>query len=723
MVFLNTIKRKVWFCASVGILGFFVATVSTYYSNNRLTSNLERLRDVSFPLSIQGEEARNLFALQTSYYEDAFLLADEDSLDEGNAQVEQIQLLFTDMLRLLDRADGDLLSIREQLKALQEAYENYATLASANYAKLVDGADLVEMQDKIRKIGKMQNEVATALNKLKADLLLAVEGSISNGEATADGNSRLIIVLFVVVGLLSMFMVNIAASRLRVRPIRLVQGQAVRLADGDFTTIAKDKMDFAGEIGDLVQAIRKMAGSLRAMIADITSSSSTLGSVSESLQETSDRFASSAKNQVDAVANASSAIARIGESVVHVGAQMERVSTTSEEVTTSILEQAASTEEIAQNVDNLSGSAEHVNSSIAQVSSNIRQISQSVNVLKGEADVTASSVAEMESSIRQVMQGAKDTAEIATMVNNDAEAGHNAVVESINGMQRIKSSSHVASMSIKSFSDKAENIGTILSVINNLADETNLLALNAAIIAAQAGEHGRGFAVVADQIKELADQTSLSTREIVDIIDGVKDESRNAVKAIAETEKNIIEGETLSTQSGEMLQKIVDGVQQVVTEMERISSATTEQVHGSGLIRTSTDRVSDMVQQIVTAIEEQEQGSNTIMQASEQVRDLIGQINIATHEQSQAGRSVASGMQDVNSMIQKVFKACEEQTTESRQIMTAVDSIKVSAQQSLDSTTVVNEATGSLEDQVRLLIKAVGRFNLEAKVTMVIPDR
>ncbi len=248
-------------------------------------------------------------------------------------------------------------------------------------------------------------------------------------------------------------------------------------------------------------------------------------------------------------------------------------------------------------------------------------------------------------------------------------------------------------------------------MINKVADETNLLALNAAIIAAQAGEHGRGFAVVADQIKELADQTSLSTREIVDIIDGVKAESRNAVTAIVEVEKSIGEGETLSVQSGAMLQKIVDGVQQAVNEMERISTATNEQVHGSGLIRTSMNNVSDMVHHIVSAVDEQGKGSVIITQAAERVRDLVGQINTSIHEQSQSSREAASGMQDVNAMIQRVFTACEEQRTEIEQIKTAVNSIEISAQESLNSTTVVNEASGSLEAQVTQLQKAVGRFS------------
>jgi methyl-accepting chemotaxis protein len=711
MSFLKSIKSKVWFCVGVGLLGFLVATVSTYQSNTRLTHDLGNLRDVSFPLSMQGEEARNLFAQQTSLYEDAFLLADEDSLAEGDALAAPIASIFSEMLLKLKGANGSFVPIRKQLASLKKQYAEYASISSRNYALLVDGADITAMQDKIRAIGTLQKETAVALSRLKTDLQLAVEADIASGETTANDNSRLIIILFLVVGLASIVIVNVAATRLLVRPVRLVQEQAARFAEGDFASVDELDVNVGGEIGDLVQAIRKMADSLRIMITDITASSNELDMVSNSLQATSGQVASSAKNQVDEVENTSTAMARIGESVAQVGEQMQKVSSTSEEITTSIFEQAASSEEIALNIDKLSESSEHVNSSIIQVSSNIQQISGSVNTLRDESDVTASSVAEMEASIRQVMQGAKDTAEIASTVHNDAEAGHRAVTETIDGMQRIKSSSQAVSAAIKSFSEQTENIGSILSVINNLADETNLLALNAAIIAAQAGEHGRGFAVVADQIKELADQTSLSTREIVDIIEGVRGESRNAVTAIIEVEKSINEGETLSVQSGAMLQKIVDGAQQAVTEMERISNATNEQVHGSGLIRASMQNVSDMVHQIVTAIDEQGKGSHIITTAAERVRDLVGQINSSIHEQSQASRSVASGMQDVNDMIKKVFTACEEQMAESKQITTAIDNIKTSAQQSLNSSSDVNGAVGSLEEQVTKLQTAVSRFN------------
>jgi len=710
MQLFGSIKFKIWLCVGVGFVGFFIATVSTFQSSARLSGNLNDLRDVTFPLSLKGEALRNTFVQQTSLYEDAFLLADEDALDEGNAETAVIQQYLDEMLRLVDRGGSAARKTRDDLLQLQKSFTTYATLAKKNYARMVAGEDLALLQNEIRQIGQMQADLKDSFEQLTARFSEAVSEDIAAGEATAQGNSRLILTLFLVVSIATVVVVNIASSRLLVRPIRSVQSLAARLASGDLSVIEGERIGVRGEIGELVQTMTEMAGNLRSMILNIHTSSDNLAVVSKRLLETAWRVEGSAQTQVTTVDQTSQAIGMIGESVAEVTEQMEQVSLTSEDITSSVLEQAASNEEVAQNIENLSESAEHVSSSISEIAASIRQVSESVVGLKGETDGTASSVAQMEVSIREVMQAAQQTSEIAGAVRSDAEAGESAVTANIEGMQRIKTSSRQASEAIRAFSDKTENIGEILSVIDNLADETNLLALNAAIIAAQAGEHGRGFAVVADQIKELADQTSHSTREIVAIINGVRDESHRAVAAIVEAEKSVTAGETLSLQSGEALRKIVAGAHKAAAEMEKISRATHEQVQGSSHMRKAMDRVAEMVGQIVTAISEQERGGEIINRAADRVRDLAGQINLSTREQSRASRSVAAGMQDVNSMIQKVTVASDKQRSESDRIMSAVDAMLTSARDTLDATGVVNEAATSLERLVALLQEAVGHF-------------
>ena len=152
-----------------------------------------------------------------------------------------------------------------------------------------------------------------------------------------------------------------------------------------------------------------------------------------------------------------------------------------------------------------------------------------------------------------------DTAAISEGVRKDAEMGKEAVEATITGIHEIRRSSRITYEVINTLSERAADIGTILSVIDEVAEQTNLLALNAAIIAAQAGEHGKGFAVVADEIKELAERTSSSTREIAQVIKGVQDETQRAVEAINQAEKSIADGELLSQKSGEALTKIVTG--------------------------------------------------------------------------------------------------------------------------------------------------------------------
>jgi methyl-accepting chemotaxis protein len=706
------IKFKIWICVGVVALGFLVATIVTFNANNQLDGDLSNLRDADFPLTLRGTEVQNIYSKQLNLYEDAFLLADEDALTTANILGGTISNLLDEMVKVSADGGKEGSKFHAELIDFRKSYNSYRTLAAKYYGMLTEGEDVTTIQDEVQMVGQMQQGLTASLYELNQSHIAAVEDEIAASKDLAKSTSNLIILLFAIVMVLSAVIANLAASRLLIKPIRAVQELAGRLANGEIDAARKTDIKAEGEVGDLVKAIVDMADNLRDMVLKVNSSSDAMAQVSENLSQTATRVDLSAHGQVEEVDKTSAAVNKINTSVGEVARSMENITATSEDVTTSILEQVASTEEIAQNVDNLSEAADNVNSSIVEIAANIKQVSESVGGLKEEADVTASSVAEMESSIKQVEQGANDTAQITTSVRQDAEEGQKAVQEAIAGMSRIKESSSQASTAIKSFSEKAQNIGEILKVIDNLTDETNLLALNAAIIAAQAGEHGRGFAVVADQIKELADQTSLSTKEIVTIIQGVQSESQNAVTAIVEAEKSIVDGESLSLQSGEALAKIVSGSQQVANEMDKISSATREQVKGGEMISVAMERVSDMVNQIVTAIREQESGSKLIITVSEKMRELTNKINTSTKEQSGASRNVAAGMEEVNSMIQKVNMACEEQRVESQQIVEAVSGIKKSAQTNLDATSIVSDASKELKVQTDLLLDGIGKFKV-----------
>ena len=163
---------------------------------------------------------------------------------------------------------------------------------------------------------------------------------------------------------------------------------------------------------------------------------------------------------------------------------------------------AANIEQVAQNTQELRRSVEDVSSSILEMIASIKEVGDGVISLMDVAASTASAVVEMDGSIREVKQNAIETADLSREVQLDATTGKDAVEASIAGIHEIGSASEITFEVIQTLSQKAGDIGAILSVIDDVANQTNLLALNAAIIAAQAGEHGKGFAVVANEIKD-----------------------------------------------------------------------------------------------------------------------------------------------------------------------------------------------------------------------------
>ncbi len=190
-------------------------------------------------------------------------------------------------------------------------------------------------------------------------------------------------------------------------------------------------------------------------------------------------------------------------------------------------------------------------------------------------------------------------------------------------------------------------INQILTVIEEITTRTNLLALNAAIIAAQAGEQGLGFGVVADEIRELAERTRGSTKEIAAIIKAVQSGSRQAVAKINAGVERVEANVELAENASSSLQKIVNSAARSYDMATKISRALEEQAAASRHLHDVTSRMSDAIAEINRGTREQARGTELLAQEAERVREIAAQVKSATDEQSQAGHGITMALEKI----------------------------------------------------------------------------
>ena len=559
-------------------------------------------------------------------------------------------------------------------------------------------------------------DLTEANEKAKADLddvLVEVGNQMTQANAQVTRMQRsagvtFLLVVLVAIGVaiaLGLLITRNIVTRIKIMAVAVDSG-----AEGDLT--CNVRLEPTDEIGKLGSDFNEMVGKLSGMIGKVSRSSGELAGISDTMAKASHSVVQSAKTQAESVSKTSAAIAQINSSIKGVAQGVDSLSVSASESSSSILEMASSVEEVVQNMEDLSQSVNEVSSSIVEMGVSIKQVGNGVVSLMEVSTSTASSIMEMDSSIKQVERTANETAAISKSVRVDAETGREAVEAVINGMQEIKRASQITSEVISNLSERAGDIGEILSVIDEVAEQTNLLALNAAIIAAQAGEHGKGFAVVADEIKELSERTSSSTREIALVIRGVQEETSRAVDAIDQAERSIADGEVLSQRSGEALAKIVVGVSEATAQVAEIARTAVEQAKGSQMIREAMEQVSEMVSQIAKATKEQGQGSELIMGAVENMKGLTSQVLSSTREQNKVGNLIAQSTESMTEMIRHIKRACDEQGRGSEQIVASVEDIQSATEANLEATRVMDEAVYKLFRQTDLLRKEMEAFKI-----------
>jgi methyl-accepting chemotaxis protein len=278
---------------------------------------------------------------------------------------------------------------------------------------------------------------------------------------------------------------------------------------------------------------------------------------------------------------------------------------------------------------------------------------------------------QMDVSIDQVQSNANETARLSEEVAQDAEKGAEAILKTIGEIYRIKESSQEAVAVISNLGSRIDAIGQILNVIDDVAEQTNLLALNAAIIAAQAGEQGLGFGVVADEIRELAERTRGSTKEIASIIKAVQSGSRQAVAKINEGVERVEANVELAENASSSLQKIVNSAARSYDMATKISRALEEQAAASRHLHDVTSRMSDAIAEINRGTREQARGTELLAQEAERVREIAAQVKSATNEQSQAGHGITIALEKIADDARNMRDHLQRQMSETERIAQA----------------------------------------------------
>jgi methyl-accepting chemotaxis protein len=249
---------------------------------------------------------------------------------------------------------------------------------------------------------------------------------------------------------------------------------------------------------------------------------------------------------------------------------------------------------------------------------------------------TSSAVEQLTVSMKQVSNNAEASAEAARRALDAAEQGNRSVRDTLEGMQRIRSSVQATAKRIKALGDRSLEISEIVNVINDITEQTNLLALNAAIEAARAGEAGRGFAVVADEVRKLAEHSRNATKDIAALIKAIQAETNDAVVVMEEGTKEVEIGAKLADQAGRALDAISTVVRQSAELVQEISLASKQQVRGTEGVANAMQIISNITRQTSQGARQTARTVEQMVHMSEQLNEALSQFRIAASGPSEA---------------------------------------------------------------------------------------
>jgi len=279
-------------------------------------------------------------------------------------------------------------------------------------------------------------------------------------------------------------------------------------------------------------------------------------------------------------------------------------------------------------MEKVNRSALDVSAAAIELDANARHTADGSHEVVNQAEMVAVASEQMSSTSTDIARNCHLAAESSGCASASAQSGAGIVRDTVEGMNRIADKVRSSASVVERLGTRSDQIGEIVATIEDIADQTNLLALNAAIEAARAGEQGRGFAVVADEVRALAERTTRATREIGTMIKSIQQETKLAVRAMEEGVDEVERGTSEAARSGQALEEILDQINQVTGQINQIATAAEEQTATTREITMNIQQISDTVQMSARGSQEISSASSQLSRLSVEMQDMVQRFRL-----------------------------------------------------------------------------------------------